>query len=101
MVTYQQVDEFLDVRLVECRRGCGVALLAGIDCNRYMKINYARLEQAKWEDSHDTWKPIGNLGYNNYPAYLAKKGLCAGDSANSQVTDIVQKLKEPPVYGIY
>ena len=31
MVAYQQVDEFLDVRLVECRRGCGVALLAGID----------------------------------------------------------------------
>ena len=89
------------VVVIKSPEGAEQILLAGIDCNRYMKINYARLEQAKWEDSHDTWKPIGNLGYNNYPAYLAKKGLCAGDSANSQVTDIVQKLKEPPVYGIY
>jgi hypothetical protein len=89
------------VVVIKSPEGADQTFYAGIDCNRFMKITYARLDKTTWEDSHDTWRPIGNLGYNNYPAYLGRKALCTGDTATSKVSDVVQRLKDPVVYSAY
>jgi CNP1-like family len=97
---FDQKNIFVDkdvvryVVVIKSPEGAQQALFGGVDCNRSMKIIYARLQDQQWVESKDeTWKIIGNLGYNNYAAYLARKALCSGDSANSSTKNIVERLK--------
>jgi hypothetical protein len=86
------------VVVIKSNEGAQQTLFVGLDCRHFLKHTYARLENNIWQDVNDPdWKPVGNLGYNNYQAYLGRKGLCAGDSANSSVKDILLRLQDKRV----
>jgi hypothetical protein len=90
------------VVVIKSNEGAKQTLFVGLDCRRFLKHTYARLENNIWQDVNDPeWKPVGNLGYNNYPAYLGRKGLCTGDSANSNVQDILLRLQDKRVEYAY
>jgi hypothetical protein len=83
------------VVVIKSPEGSEQTLFVGIDCKRFLKFTYARFENAAWQDARDNeWRSIGNLGYNNYPAYLGRKAFCSGDSANSSIPEILRRLRE-------
>ena len=88
-------DEIRYTVVIKSPEGAEQILFSGIDCRKSLKITYARYDNNTWVASNEQeWKPIGNLGYNNYQAYLGRKALCAGDSANSNIKDINQRLQD-------
>lgn len=83
------------VVVIKSNEGAQQTLFVGLDCRQFLKHTYARLENNIWQDVNDAeWRPVGNLGYNNYHAYLGRKALCSGDSANSNVKDILLRLQD-------
>jgi hypothetical protein len=93
ITTFQ--DEVRYTVVIKSPEGADQIMFSGIDCRKSLKITYARFDNNTWVTSNDQeWKPIGNLGYNNYQAYLGRKALCAGDSANSNIKDINQRLQD-------
>jgi hypothetical protein len=76
-------------------------LYSAINCNSFMKYTYGSLqEDGTWKASvNPRWTPIGNLGYNNYAAYLGRRALCSSDSANTSQVDIMNRLKDSPPQG--
>jgi hypothetical protein len=90
------------VVVIKSPEGSEQTLFVGIDCKRFLKYTYARFENAAWQDARDNeWRLIGNLGYNNYAAYLSKKALCSGDSANSSIPEILRRLRENNLDNFY
>jgi len=88
-------DEVRYTVVIKNPQGLEQILFSGIDCNRFLRKTYARYENNTWTEAKDQeWKPIGNLGYNNYPAYLGRKALCSGDSPNPSITDIHRRLQD-------
>ena len=83
------------VVVIQSPEGAQQTLLAGIKCSIFLRRTYASLENGVWKPmSESEWKPIANLGYNNYPAYLGRRALCAGETANSNISDIIFRLKD-------
>jgi hypothetical protein len=83
------------VVVIKSPEGSEQTLFVGIDCKRFLKFTYARFENSTWQDARDNeWRMIGNLGYNNYAAYLGRKALCLGNSANSSIPEILRRLRE-------
>jgi len=88
-------DEVRYTVVIQSPEGAEQILFSGIDCKQFLKITYARFDNNTWTAANDQeWRPIGNLGYNNYQAYLGRKALCAGDSANSSIADINRRLQD-------
>jgi hypothetical protein len=95
-------DEVRYTVVIQSPEGAEQILFSGIDCRQFLKITYARYDNNMWVASNDQeWKPIGNLGYNNYPAYLGRKALCAGDSANSSISDINRRLQDINIDSLF
>ena len=93
-ITFFQ-DEVRYTVVIKSPEGADQIMFSGIDCRKSLKITYARYDNNTWVASNEQeWRPIGNLGYNNYQAYLGRKALCAGDSANSSIADINQRLQD-------
>ena len=93
-ITFFQ-DEVRYTVVIKSPEGADQIIFSGIDCRKSLKITYARYDNNTWVASNEQeWRPIGNLGYNNYQAYLGRKALCAGDSANSSIADINQRLQD-------
>lgn len=82
------------VVVVRSREGAVQTLFSGVDCYNYSKITYASLQDGVWQSYNPEWKPIPNVGYNNYQAYLARKAFCVGLSANSNLSDILFRLTD-------
>jgi hypothetical protein len=90
------------VVVIKSPEGSEQTLFVGIDCKRFLKYTYARFENAAWQDARDNeWRSIGNLGYNNYAAYLGRKAFCSGDSANSSIPEILRRLRENNLDNFY
>ena len=83
------------VVVIRSPEGAEQTLLAGINCSIFLKRTYASLQNGVWQVMSDNeWRPISNLGYNNYQAYLGRRAFCAGDTANSNISDIIFRLKD-------
>jgi hypothetical protein len=83
------------VVVIRSPEGSQQTLLAGLNCSIFLKRTYASLQNGVWQAMNDNeWRPVSNLGYNNYPAYLGRKAFCAGETANSNVSDIMFRLKD-------
>jgi hypothetical protein len=66
------------VTLNESGRYQGVYL--GFDCNNSNYLQYAFLDDGVWRRPKTiNWRPIPNIGYNQYVAYLAKWSACRGN----------------------
>lgn len=90
------------VLVIKSRDGAEQTLLAGINCRSFFKRTFARVENSVWQGSQlSTWSPIGNLGYNNYSAYLGRRALCVGDAPNFSAKDIEQRLRNINLDPIY
>ena len=88
-------DEVRYTVVIKSPEGAEQILFSGIECKQFLKKTYARFENNAWvEVNVQEWRPIGNLGYNNYQAYLGRKALCAGDSANSSISNINRRLQD-------
>jgi len=95
-------DEVRYTVVIKSPEGADQIMFSGIDCRKSLKITYARYDNNTWVASNEQeWKPIGNLGYNNYQAYLGRKALCAGDSANSSIKDINQRLQDINIDSLF
>ena len=83
------------VVLIRNPEGGEQILYAGIDCDQSQKILYGfLLPDNNWQRTiNPTWQNIMPAGYNNYPRYLQSKGMCVGNSANSNVAEMIQILK--------
>ena len=95
-ITFEQ-DVVRYIVVVRSREGAVQTLFSGVDCYNYSKITYASLQDGVWQSYNPEWKPIPNVGYNNYQAYLARKAFCAGLSANSNLSDILFRLTDDNV----
>jgi hypothetical protein len=95
-------DEVRYTVVIKSSEGAEQILFSGIDCRQFLKKTYARYDNNTWTEAKDQeWKPIGNTGYNNYQAYLARKALCAGDSANSSISDIHRRLQDINIDSLF
>ncbi|BDW10130.1 hypothetical protein PSHI8_02120 [Polynucleobacter sp. SHI8] len=95
-------DEVRYTVVIQSPEGAEQILFSGIDCKQFLKITYARYDNNTWVEAKDQeWKPIPNLGYNNYQAYLGRRALCAGDSANSSIADINRRLQDVSIDTLF
>ena len=95
-------DEVRYTVVIRSPEGAEQILFSGIDCRQFQKKTYARFENNAWVELHDQeWRPIPNLGYNNYQAYLGRRALCAGDSANSSIADINRRLQDVSIDSLF
>jgi hypothetical protein len=82
------------VLVIKSTEGAEQTIFAGIDCNQFTKITYARLNNNTWAEVQGAkWQPIGSVGYNNYAGYLYKKILCDGSAVNNDLREVIKRLR--------